>query len=259
MPGTEPEILEPRDTWGLSPIDAAMCRLTFHQARYEGILTPAAEPETPMLLMPGILGGMKWGGMGFDPSQRLLISNYSRLPNLVRLVERENVEDVPVGDGGAPPDQEVAPQAGTPCGVDRPTWLSVLNIPCIAPPWGIMAATHIDTGELVWWQPLGTGYDAGPLGIHSRLKIVMGTPNQGGPLVTAGGLTFIGAAQDDFLRAFETATGHLLWQARLEAGPQAGPMTYEHRGREYVAIVNAGHAQMQTNAGDALTVFALEE
>ncbi|MBV0892841.1 pyrroloquinoline quinone-dependent dehydrogenase [Paracoccus sp. Z118] len=259
MPGSEPETLEPRDTWGITPIDAAMCRLTFHQARYEGMFTPLAEPGTPMLMMPGIMGGMNWGGMGFDPAQRLLISNYSRMPNIVTLIARENVEDVPVGDGGARPDQEVAPQAGTPYGVDRPTWLSVLNIPCIAPPWGIMAATHIDTGELVWSQPFGTGFDSGPLGIPSRLKIVMGTANQGGPLVTAGGLTFIGAAQDDYLRAFETATGRLLWQARLDAGPQAGPMTYEHEGRQYVAIVNAGHARLETNMGDALTVFALPE
>lgn len=259
MPGAGPEILEPRDTWGLTPIDAAMCRLTFHQARYEGMFTPLAEPGRPMLLMPGIMGGMNWGGLGYDPERRLLISNYSRLPNLVTLIERENVADLPVGDGGARPDQEIAPHAGTPYGVDRPTWLSVLNIPCIAPPWGIMAATDIDTGELVWSDVLGTGFDSGPLGIPTRMKIPMGTANQGGPLVTAGGLTLIGAAQDNYLRAFETATGRLLWQARLEAGPQAGPMTYEHQGRQYVAIVNAGHARMQTDMGDALTVFALGE
>lgn len=257
LPGASPEVLKPWDTWGITPIDAAICRLTFHRARYDGIYTPPAEPEKPMLMMPGIMGGINWGGMGFDPVQRLLIANYSRVPNIVTMVERKNVQDVAVGDGGARPDQEIAPAAGTPYGVDRPTWLSGLSIPCIAPPYGIIAATNIDTGELVWWEPLGTGFDTGPFNIPSRLKIVMGTPNQGGPLVTAGGVTFIGAAQDNYFRAYETSTGRLLWQDRLEAGPQAGPMTYEHQGRQYVAIVNAGHERMETTVGDALTVYAL--
>lgn len=95
------------------------------------------------------------------------------------------------------------------------------------------------------------------MGIPTRLKIVTGTPNLGGPLVTAGGLTFIGATQDNFLRAFETATGKLLWQARLPAGPQAGAMTYEHEGRQHVAISATGHAQMDTTPGDYLMVYAL--
>lgn len=91
---------------------------------------------------------------------------------------------------------------------------------------------------------------------HGRNKAWV-HPTWAGPLVTAGGLTFIAAGQDNFLRAFETSTGRLVWQARLPAGGQAGPMTYEHQGRQYVAITATGHARFETKEGDYLKVFAL--
>lgn len=120
------------------------------------------------------------------------------------------------------------------------------------------AIVGIVYGRIVAWaKPFGTGYDTGPLGIPTLLKIGMGSPNLGGPLTTAGGLTFIGAAQDDYLRAFETATGRLVWEARLPAGSQAGPMTYEHEGRQYAAMTATGHARFETTLGDYLVVYAL--
>ncbi len=259
VPGPEPEEIDASHSFGLTPIDAALCRITFHRQRYEGMYTPPTIEKDGMLLFPGTVGGMNWGGGAFDPERRLLIANNSRLPNLVVLHPREQVADKAIGSGGTRPDQDIAPHAGTPFGVTRPMWMSKLGIPCISPPWGYITATNIDTGEIVWTQPLGTGYDVGPLGIPTRLKLVTGTPNLGGALVTAGGVTFIGAAQDDFLRAFETATGKLLWQARLPAGAQAGPMTYEHEGRQYVAISATGHARFETTPGDYLKVYALPQ
>lgn len=257
VPGPEPEQIDARHAFGLTPVDAALCRISFHRHRYEGMYTPPTVEHAGMLLFPGTIGGMNWGGGAFDPERRLLITNNSRFPNLVVLHPRDEVKDKAVGSGGARPDQEIAPHLGTPFGVTRPTWVSSLDIPCISPPWGYLTATDIDTGEIAWSKPLGTGFDVGPLGIPTRLKIATGTPNLGGPLVTAGGLTFIGAAQDDFLRAFETETGKLLWQARLPAGPQAGPMTYEHQGRQYVAISATGHGRLKTTPGDHLKVYAL--
>jgi len=258
MPGPNPEIIDGRHIWGVTPIDAAMCRVEFHQRRYEGLFTPPTVDAKGMVLLPGTVGGMNWGGLGFDPAQRLIIANYSRLPNIVDMKPRVDVKERPVGSGGARPDQAIAPHSGTPYGVSRPMWLSLFNVPCLAPPWGFIAATNVDTGELIWSKPLGTGYDTGPFGIPTRLKIVMGTPNLGGPLVTSGGLTFISAAQDNFIRAFETATGRLLWESRLPAGGQAGVMTYGHEGKQYVAITATGHARFETKLGDHLVVFALE-
>lgn len=259
VPGREPERIDPRHAFGLTPIDGALCRISFHRLRYEGMFTPPTPDKPGMLLFPGTVGGMNWGGLGYDPQRRLIIANNSRLPNLVVLHPRDEVEDKAVGSGGARPDQAVAPHSGTPYGVTRPIWWSALKVPCIAPPWGYISATNIDNGQVVWSKPLGTGFDTGPLGLPTFLKIPTGTPNLGGPLVTAGGLTFIGASQDDFLRAFETATGRLVWEARLPAGPQAGPMTYEHEGRQYVAIAATGHARFETTPGDYLKVYALPE
>jgi quinoprotein glucose dehydrogenase len=257
IPGPEPEHIDASYLWGLTPIDAAMCHIDFHKRRYEGMFTPPTLEQEGMVLLPGTVGGMNWGGLGFDPERRLVIANYSRLPNIVDMHQRPDVQDRAAGSGGTRPDQAIAPQSGTPFGVTRPMWLSLLDVPCLAPPWGYITATDIDTGELVWSKPLGTGYDTGPWGIPTRIRIVMGTPNLGGPLVTAGGLTFIGAAQDDYLRAFETATGRLVWESRLPAGSQAGPMTYEHEGRQYIAMTATGHARFETTQGDFLTVFAL--
>ncbi|MFN3607589.1 MAG: membrane-bound PQQ-dependent dehydrogenase, glucose/quinate/shikimate family [Hyphomonas sp.] len=259
VPGRDPERIDARHAFGLTPIDGALCRISFHRHRYEGMFTPPTDEMAGMLLFPGTVGGLNWGGLGYDPERRLIISNNSRLPNLVVLHPREEVEDQPVGSGGARPDQAIAPHSGTPFGVTRPIWWSPLKVPCISPPWGYIAATSIETGELVWSKPLGTGFDTGPLGIPTFLKIATGTPNLGGPLVTAGGLTFIGATQDNFLRAFETDTGKLLWETRLPAGPQAGPMSYEHEGRQYIAITATGHARFETTPGDYLRVYSLAD
>ncbi|ABD07907.1 quinoprotein glucose dehydrogenase [Rhodopseudomonas palustris HaA2] len=259
VPGRDPEQIDARHAFGLTPIDAALCRISFHRHRYEGIFTPPTVDKAGLLLFPGTVGGMNWGGLGYDPQRRLIIANNSRLPNLVVLHPRADVVDQPVGSGGARPDQKVAPHSGTPFAVTRPIWWSPLRVPCISPPWGYISATNIDTGQIVWSKPLGTGFDSGPLGIPTRLKIATGTPNLGGPLVTAGGLTFIGATQDDFLRAFETATGRLLWEARLPAGAQAGPMSYAHNGRQYIAVTATGHARFGTTPGDYLKVYALPQ
>ena len=259
VPGRDAEEIDARHAFGLTPVDAALCRISFHRHRYEGMFTPPTTEGEGMLLFPGTVGGLNWGGLGYDPERRLIIANNTRLPNRVVLHPRDEVSDLPVGSGGSRPDQAIAPHSGTPFGVTRPIWWSPLKVPCISPPWGYISAISLDTGEIAWSRPLGTGFDTGPLGIPTFLKIPTGTPNLGGPLVTAGGLTFIGATQDNFLRAFETESGRLVWEARLPAGPQAGPMTYEHKGRQYVAITATGHARFETTPGDYLKVYALPE
>jgi len=258
VPGPDPERIDARHAFGITPLDAAWCRIQFHRMRYDGIYTPPTEGGLGMLLFPGTIGGPNWGGIAVDRSRGIAVVNYSRMGNRVQLVPRAEVQDAAVGDGGARPDQKVAPQKGAPWGVDRPIWMSPLDVPCTAPPWGYLAAVSLDSGKLLWSRPLGTGYDMGPLGVPSRLRIALGTANVGGAVVTASGLTFIAAAQDNYLRAFETATGRLLWTSRLPAGGQSGPMTYMHEGRQYVAISATGHARLKTDVGDSLVVYALQ-
>ena len=258
-PGREPELIAEEHLFGVTPLDALFCRIQFKRMRYEGIYTPPTDQGDGTLVFPGSLGGLNWGGLSVNPEQQILITNNSRLPDRVKLYPREEVLDPPVGSGGARPDQTVAPQTGAPFGVDNSMWLSPLGVPCLAPPWGFLSATDLRTGRLLWSQPLGTAEDAGPLGFPTRMKLRIGTPNVGGAVSTRSGLTFIAAAQDNYLRAFDTGTGDLLWNGRLPAGGQATPMTYMHAGRQYLVIASGGDSRLGTHVGDSIVAFALPQ
>jgi quinoprotein glucose dehydrogenase len=116
------------------------------------------------------------------------------------------------------------------------------SLPCQRPPWGRLNAVDASTGELLWQVPLGLN-TALPEG-----KQLVGSSGSAGPSVTAGGLVFVGATNDSRFRAFDSATGAELWQARLEGPGNANPMSYSGAsGRQRVAII----------AGGRVTVFAL--
>jgi quinoprotein glucose dehydrogenase len=100
----------------------------------------------------------------------------------------------------------------------------------------MLTALDLNSGTIRWESVLGTVRDLAPLPIPPA----WGTPSFGGPIVTAGGVVFIGAAMDDYLRAFDAASGAELWKGRLPAGGQATPMTCLWRGRQYVVIAAGG-------------------
>jgi len=137
----------------------------------------------------------------------------------------------------------------------RDLLLSPLGLPCNPPPWGMLTAVNLNDGTLRWESVLGTIRDLAPVPVPIR----WGTPNFGGPIVTAGQLVFIGAAMDDYLRAFDAATGAELWKGRLPAGGQATPMSYVWQGRQYVVIAAGGHARAGTRLGDSVVAFALTD
>ena len=85
----------------------------------------------------------------------------------------------------------------------------------------------------------------------------VGVGKPGRACVTAGGVTFVAATLDGHLRAFDTETGKVLWKHPLPGGGQATPMTYEHGGRQFVAIAAGGHGKLGTKPGDYLIAFAL--
>jgi quinoprotein glucose dehydrogenase len=89
------------------------------------------------------------------------------------------------------------------------------------------------------------------------LPITIGTPNNGGAVITAGNLIFIAAATDNLIRAIDLRTGKVLWKDVLPAGGQATPMTYEAQGRQYLVIMAGGHHFMETPIGDSLVAYAL--
>jgi quinoprotein glucose dehydrogenase len=84
-----------------------------------------------------------------------------------------------------------------------------------------------------------------------------GTPNLGGPVSTGGGVVFIGAAADKYLRAFDSATGKELWAGRLPTTAQATPMVYAWKGRQYVVIGAGGYPDLDMLPGDSFVAFAL--
>ena len=113
------------------------------------------------------------------------------------------------------------------------------------------------SGKILWSVPLGTTEDMAPFSEYLLGKT--GTPNLGGPMATAGGLVFIGAAMDNYLRAFDAKTGAELWSGRLPAGGQATPMSYVWKGRQYVVIAAGGHSKLNTKRGDEVMAFALPD
>ncbi len=119
-------------------------------------------------------------------------------------------------------------------------------------PWGTLNAIDLDRGQIRWSVPLGTY-----LSLEARGLGPTGTFNIGGPLVTAGGLVFIGAAMDERFHAFDKETGALIWEHPLGAGGYATPATYESDGRQYVVIAAGGGGKPETRPGNAFYCFAL--
>jgi quinoprotein glucose dehydrogenase len=238
------------DAWGLLFFDRRWCRERIRALRSDGIYTPPTLEGS--LMFPGNIGGSNWGGVAVDPERQVAVANVSELPFVVTLLPRERYE---AAKQQANPPVEVSPQEGAPFAMRREPLLSPLGMPCVGPPWGRLAAVHLGRGEVLWSVPFGTVRDVGPI----PLPIRWGTPNVGGPLVTRSGLVFIGAAMDDYLRAFDLATGAELWKARLTAGGQATPMTYRAGGRQFVVIAAGGNGRAGTTLGGTLVAFALPE
>jgi quinoprotein glucose dehydrogenase len=261
----QPDLTE-RDMWGMTPIDQLACRLQFRRASYEGIYT-APTADRRWIMYPGYNGGSDWGGVSVDPRRGILVANYNDMPNYNILVPREEAdrrgwvprEEAAEDDGG--PEGGGDPQAGTPYAVDvNAGWrLPFTRLLCKQPPYGGIRAIELATGRTLWDRPFGTARRNGPFGIPSLLPIDIGTPNNGGPALTAGGLVFIAAATDDLIRAIDIETGETLWQDALPAGGQATPMVYEAGGRQYLVIMTGGHHFMETPNGDHVIAYALPQ
>ncbi len=132
------------------------------------------------------------------------------------------------------------------------TFTGPKGYPAVKPPWGTLTAIDMDVGEIAWQVPLGEFPEHIARGLPPT-----GTPNLGGPIVTAGGLVFIGATMDKKLHAFDAATGEVLWEYKLPAGGYATPATYLIDGRQYVVIAAGGGGKHGTAAGDAYVAFTL--
>jgi len=125
--------------------------------------------------------------------------------------------------------------------------------PATAPPWGTLNAIDLNTGEYAWKIPLGEYPELVQLGLKDT-----GSENYGGPIVTAGGLVFIAATNHDRkIRAFDKATGLLLWEATMPSSGNATPATYEVNGRQYVVVAAGGGKSRSGGPGGVYVAFAL--
>lgn len=263
-----PNVLKPdieeRHTWGMTPLDQLWCRIQYRQSYYQGMYTP---PSTEWWLQfPGYNGGSDWGGVAVDLGRGIMVANYNITVNRNRLVPRVEVDSygiVPIDEPGwsdnSPTD--ISPQAGTPYGIQvNAGWrVPFTNLLCTQPPYGGIMAVDLATREVLWDKPFGSARRDGPFGLPSYLPFDIGTPNNAGAVVTAGGLVFIAATTDELIRAIDVETGEELWSADLPAGGQAGPAMYEADGRQYLVINAGGHTFMETRIGDYFLAYALPD
>jgi quinoprotein glucose dehydrogenase len=205
----------------VSPESERYCTELFDKLINKGMYTPAG--IEPTLMFPGFHGGGNWSGGSIDRKTNVLYVNMN--------------EDGAVGAMTRQPADAPLPfiRKGR---FEEYAWFRDQNDrPCQQPPWGTLNAVDLNTGAILWKVPLGIVEELEAKGVHNT-----GTQNLGGPIVTAGGLVFIAATTDHRFRAFDTHTGKVLWEAKLEANGHATPITYigQKSGKQFVVISVGG-------------------
>ena len=191
-------------------------------------------PPTSSVIFPGAIGGTDWGGMSADPTLGYVFVNTLDYASIGW------VEKMPDGNR-VPYDQRSVYGAPVPSKFwDRKTdanggLMGASSWPCQKPPWGHLAAIDLRSGATIWRIILGVTDELPEEKKHT------GRLNGGGSVATAGGVLFIGATNDKRFRVFESRTGKMLWETKLEYDAIASPVTYQGKsGKQYVAITASG-------------------
>jgi quinoprotein glucose dehydrogenase len=200
-------------------------------------------PYTPTALnrytvtLPGTQGGVNYYGGAFDPRLGLFVANVNNLGQPMRIIRNP--------DGSY---SNSGPLAGT-----IRFWNPSNHLPCTPTPWGQLVAVDVNTGKIAWRTTLGVT-DSLPPGKQNT-----GRPGLGGAIVTASGLTFVGATDDARFRAFDTRSGKEIWTVKLPASAESTPITYaDAKGQQYIAVVaTGGFGVGAALASDSLVVFSL--
>ncbi|WP_022707091.1 pyrroloquinoline quinone-dependent dehydrogenase [Paracoccus zeaxanthinifaciens] len=243
------------DDWGgvfgLADIASfGYCSRKFEDLRYEGRFTPPSTEGS--LAFPATAGGMQWGGGAVDPENGILYINSSRVAQIYQLIEREEYSELT--SGGSEATGGLFPQNGAPYGFRLTNFLNPMGMPCWKPPFGIMSAIDLKSGETLWERPFGQVQKWG-----FYMPESWGSPTIGGPVATASGLIFIGASMDARVRALDAATGDTLWKAQVDAPAVSIPAVYDYDDRQYVVFAVGGNSIIKPQVSDQLVAFALPE
>ncbi len=214
----------------ISPETEKTCKAQYDKAVQMGPYTPYG--MMPSLVFPSSEGGGSWSGASFDPGLGYIFVNTRSVGTMAKLN--------PTTSSGLLP--SYAKQ--------KIPFEDQNGYPCSAPPWGELMAVSATTGDIVWRVPLGEYKELTAKGIPKT-----GTPNAGGPIITAGGVLFIGATADLMFRAFDPKTGKELWSTQLENSAVNTPITYSAgSGKQYVAVwAGGGLGDFKTSAAGQKT------
>jgi glucose dehydrogenase len=221
----------------VTPESHRFCTELFDQLHSQGRYTPYG--MKPTLVFPGTLGGATWSGVSFDPALGYIFVNTNETGAVGWMAEQPK---------GSPVRYKRTSSAGEYARFwDANLW------PCQKPPWGLLHAIDVNTGDIAWRVPLGITEELEAKGIHNT-----GAPNIGGAIATAGGLVFIAATNDSRFRAFDSRTGKEVWTVKIDGSGHATPITYMGgNGKQYVVIAAGGGGYFGSPPADALIAFSL--
>jgi glucose dehydrogenase len=226
------------EMYNRSPEHARFCKELFETNQMKiGVPYTPLPLEGNAVFFPSTLGGGNWGGVSIDPALGLLFVNVMHVAQWGHMEKRGSEY-----------------RRASAYGTYARFWDRETRIPCQNPPFGELIAVHLASGDIAWRSPLGRIESLEAIGVRDT-----GTLNLGGSIATAGGLVFIGATNDAQFHAFDSKTGKLRWEVKLEASGHSSPITYMGRdGRQYVALMAAGGgAFLGGPLSNSLVAFAL--
>jgi quinoprotein glucose dehydrogenase len=192
--------MTPDNAWGMTFWDRGQCRKKLENMQTGPIYTPPSLKGS--VYYPSPLGGNNWGAPAVDLDRKIMVANTHHMAMMVKLVPQQDCQE----------GESSFPQKGSRYCVVMEPITSPLGAPCSAPPWSTLSAVDLEAGTLLWQVPFGSLEGVVPWPIHTFFSSGW---QQGGPLVTASGLIFIGATMDGYFRAFDIEDGEVLWQTKL--------------------------------------------